>query len=295
MFKIFFFIILLILLYIPYTRCALCHPVASIYYLIKDVFNYFSYRKWREFKGYGKIICATALFGGGKTLTTTLLLRTIYKKYNNKIVYNRKTKQWVTQHIIVHSNVNFTDIDFVPLVSTQDIIDVSNNFCDDNFMDVHLFLIDEASTQLNSRSFKKNFDNPDLLNTILTCRHVKIGIYLTAQRFNHVDALMRQVTSVTQDCAHVWRLYRINFYDAWSVENTTNINLVQPLYTRTYFIRDKDYAAYDTFAIVDNLIKSQKVGDMETPNEILCKRDISFSDDPRAYYRKRINKKINKL
>lgn len=294
MYILLFLIVIIFLFYIPYTRCALLHPFSTVYYLIKDFYNYIRFKKWREFKGYGKIICATALFGGGKTLTTTVVVRRIYKKYNGLTVYNSKTGEWVQQRIIIHSNVDFTDIYFVPLVSTQEIIDVSNNFNQDNFMDCHIFLIDEASTQLNSRQFKKNFDNPDLLNTVLTCRHVKIGIYLTAQRFNHMDALMRQVTSTTQDCAHFWRLYRINFYDAWMIENSSNVNLIKPLYTRTMFIKDKDYKAYDTFAIVGNLIKSQQQGDMETPAEILSKRDPSSGDDSRAYYRKRITKKINK-
>lgn len=239
-------------------------------------------------------MAATALFGGGKTLTSTVYVRKIFKRYDGRKVYNSKTNEFVKQRIIIHSNVELKDVDYVPLKSTQEIIDVSDNFSESNFMDVHLFLIDEASTQFNSRQFKKNFDNPDLLNTILTCRHVKISIILTSQRFNHMDALMRQVTSTVKECAHFWRLYKISYYDAWTIENTANITNVKPLYTKTCFIKDSDFSAYDTFAIVDNLVKSQKNDDMETPEEILSKRQLNILDDPRVNYKRSVNRRVNK-
>lgn len=284
------FLVLVFLLYIPYTRCILFHPFSFIFYFVKDLFIYIKYKKWRECHDFGKIICATALFGGGKTLTSVHYAIRIFKKYNGKSVYNPKTKLWVPQRVYIHSNVKL-NIPYVPLISTQDIIDVSKDFSDWNFMDIHIFLIDEASTQFNSRQFKRNFDNPNLLNTILTCRHVKIGIILTSQRFLHMDALMRQVTSTVRECAHIWRLYKLSYYDAWNLENTTNINLVQPLYTRTLFIRDKDYRAYDTYAIVDNLIKSNDAGDMLSADEILERRSFNSNDDNSVVYKKRVRKK----
>ena len=45
--------------------------------------------------------------------------------------------------------------------------------------------------------------------------------------------------------------------------------IVQPLYSKGFFIRDKDYAAYDTLATVEKLQKSVDKNDMMTEKEIL--------------------------
>lgn len=286
-----YFIIFLILVFLsPYFRCLVLHPFSSVFYIFYDLYRYIRYRKWNEFKDYGKIICATALFGGGKTLTSTVYLRYVYHRFNNKTVYNPRLKKWVKQRIYIHSNVHFNDINYISLRSTQEMLQVTKDFCDDNFMDIHLFFIDEASTQFNSRQFKENF-NPNLLNTILTCRHVKIGIILTSQRFNHVDALLRQVTSETKECSHLWRLYKLSFYDAYMLENCSNPTLIKPTRVRTLFIRDKDYAAYDTFAIVNNLVKASDSGDMEDEATILALRDYQDNVDASFYMSKHNRKK----
>ena len=133
---------------------------------------------------------------------------------------------------------------------------------------VTLALGDEFSVQMNSRNFKTNID-PLFLNTILTCRHYYISLYYTAQRFGHVDALLRQVTSYILDCDKLWRFQRLNRYDAWDMENATNVQLVTPVARGCWFVRDRDYNAYNTLACVGNLKKSMKEGDMMTEEEIL--------------------------
>ncbi len=94
-------------------------------------------------------------------------------------------------------------------------------------------------------------------------------MYYTAQRFGHVDALLRQVTSCVVDCDKLWRFQRQNLYDAWEMENATNTQLLTPLTRRCWFVTNKDYAAYDTLACVGNLQKSFKEGDMLSEEEIL--------------------------
>jgi hypothetical protein len=146
----------------------------------------------------GVIVGLTALFGKGKTLTSVHIIANYYNRYQNKIVWCRRRKKFVRQKIRILSNVKFTDIEYEPLTSLQQIVDAASitNDIDDALgtLTVTLVLIDEASAQLNSRKFKDNI-NPLLLNSILTCRHHNIAIYYTAQRSGHVDALMRQVTS----------------------------------------------------------------------------------------------------
>ena len=121
---------------------------------------------------------------------------------------------------------------------------------------------------MNSRNFKTNID-PLFLNTILTCRHYYISLYYTAQRFGHVDALLRQVTSYVIDCDKLWRFQRLKLFDAWDLENATSTKLVTPMSRRCWFVRNRDYNAYDTLACVGNLKKSMKAGDMMSEDEIL--------------------------
>lgn len=122
---------------------------------------------------------------------------------------------------------------------------------------------------MNSRNFKSNID-PMLLNTILTCRHHYISLIYTAQRFSHVDALLRQVTSYVLECDKLWRFQRLNAYDAWDLENATNTQLITPISRSCWFVKDSDYAAYDTLACVGNLKRSMQAGDMMTEAEILA-------------------------
>lgn len=121
---------------------------------------------------------------------------------------------------------------------------------------------------MNSRNFKTNID-PLFLNTILTCRHYYISLYYTAQRFGHVDALLRQVTSYVVECDKLWRFQRLYLYDAWDLENAANSQLVSPRGRSCWFVRNSDYAAYDTLACVGNLKKAMKAGDMMSEEEIL--------------------------
>ena len=124
-----------------------------------------------------------------------------------------------------------------------------------------LVLGDEFSVQMNSRSFKTNID-PLFLNTILTCRHHHISLIYTAQRFSHVDALLRQVTSYVVQCDKLWRVMRQKYFDAWELENANSPSLCKPLRRSGWFVSNIDYNAYDTLACVGNLVKSMKDGDM---------------------------------
>ena len=136
---------------------------------------------------------------------------------------------------------------------------------------VTIVLGDEFSVQMNSRNFKSNID-PLFLNTLLTCRHYHISLYYTAQRFAHVDALLRQVTSSVVECDKLWRFQRQSVFDAWEMENATSPRLLTPIARRCWFVTNKDYAAYNTLACVGNLQKSFKAGDMMSEEEILALR-----------------------
>lgn len=266
-----FFVIVALCCLSVVIRVVLMHPVATITNGFWDIWRFIRYKKWRLCKT-GKIICYVGLFGKGKTLSAVHSVCSAYKKYNDKLVYDFGRKKWVTQKIHIISNVELA-IPYEKFVSLAQIVRVAERMAEvdvyNDTLTVTLVLGDEFSVQLNSRSFKDNID-PLFLNTLLTCRHHHISLVYTSQRFNHVDALLRQVTSYVLTCNKCWRIMIHGQYDAYELENATDPNLIKPQRRLGWFIFNKDYAAYDTLACVGNLVKSCKSGDMLSEDEILA-------------------------
>lgn len=254
----------------PTLRCALLHLLALTLYGVRDFFFYFLRRKYNLCPS-GELVAYTGLFGKGKTLSVVHKVVSVYHRYNGKRVWCPRRKRFVTQRIKVISNVALS-IPYEDLISLEQIVLAAerNQEHDDqnHTLTVTLVLGDEFSVQMNSRNFKTNID-PLFLNTILTCRHYYISLYYTAQRFSHVDALLRQVTSYVIDCDKLWRFQRLKLYDAWEMENATNTRLLTPFSRRCWFVRERDYQAYNTLACVGNLKKSMQEGDMMSEEEIL--------------------------
>lgn len=259
-------------------RVVVTHPVSSARYAAVDIFHYFKFHHYDRMQT-GKLICYTALFGGGKTLSCVHYVNHLYARYNNKRVFDVDRGRWVKQKVHVISNVDL-NIPYEHFESLSQIVRVAEKFreidLENDTLTCTVVLGDEFSVQMNSRSFKTNID-PLFLNTLLTCRHHHIMMIYNAQRFNHVDALLRQVTTYCVECKKVWRVMVQSTYDAFTLENTTDPTAVKPLSRSGWFIRDKDYGAYDTLACVGNLKKAVDMGDMETPIEII-NRQNSRSD-----------------
>jgi len=254
----------------PTFRCAFFHPILLVRYGAQDLYTYIRHKEY-NLCGTGELVAYTGLFGKGKTLSAVHRVVSAYHQYDGKPVWCRRRKKIVTQRIKVISNVALS-IPYEDFVSLEQIVIAAerNQAYDDEHdtLTVTLCLGDEFSVQMNSRNFKTNID-PMFLNTILTCRHYYISLYYTAQRFGHVDALLRQVTSYVQECDKWWRFQRLNAYDAWDLENATNTQLVTPFQRSCWFVRQQDYDAYNTLACVGNLKKSMKEGDMMSEEEIL--------------------------
>lgn len=255
----------------PVFRCALFHPFKTVFNTVGDAVEWLIHAGWRRCKtGYFVMFCG--LFGKGKTLSAVHEVVYLYQKYNNKKVYDKFRKRWVIQKVVVYSNVDLA-IPFRKFTSMQQVVDVAkqreeiDNIC--GTLTVSLFLGDEFSVQMNSRDFKKNF-NPLLLNTILTSRHHYISLFMTSQRFSMCDILLRQVTSHVVDCDKLWRYVRNYYYDAWEMENATNVMLIKPIRRKCWFCTNKDYAKYNTLACVENLVKDCEEGKTLTEQEILA-------------------------
>lgn len=262
-------------------RLTVLHPFATVYYAIKDGYDYLIHRKWRLLYG-GVLNCYGAHFGGGKTLTMAHFVTKLYKRYDNKRVWDSRRKMWVIQKIHVLSNFELTQIPYEYLSSLTQIRQCAdrNAEIDEKYglRTVTLVLIDEASVQFNSRNFKSNID-ATFLNTLLTCRHYHINMWYSSQKFKLSDALLRNVTQKYVNCKKIWRYEVLCEYDADEVEYATNPMLIKPIRRTGYFIKDKDYASYDTLAVVDALKKAYDENDLISEEEILALRGINTADN----------------
>lgn len=292
-------IILLLFCFSVVVRTILLHPINATRYSVLDIYNFIRKCKWREM-AYGYIRAYVGLFGRGKTLSAVHFVRKQYKKYNGKKVWCKRRKKFVTQIVHIISNVELKDVPYEKFISLAQIVNVAQTVTakddENDTLTVTIALADELSVQMNSRNFKTNIDAL-FLNTILTCRHYHLGFVYTAQRFSHVDALLRQVTSVVISCEKVWRVQCQSFYDAWEMENATSPAMLKPLRRTGFFVTNKDFNAYDTFACVGNLAKSCAEGDMLPPEKILelqCNNPANMDSvmNPSRKYR-RTRKKMN--
>lgn len=259
-------------------RLIVFHPYSVIYYVLWDGLMYVQHKLHNECP-YGKIKTYIAhsgtSFGTGKTLSATREIVRAYNQYNGKPVWCPRRRRIVTQRIHVLSNVDFQTIPFERLETLAQFVqetDQVTQFDDEHeSLTVTFLLIDEASSQLNSRSFKSNFDAP-FISRLLTSRHVRANLILTSQRAGMVDKLMRDVTNYYISCQKLWRFEILRFYDAYEVECATDPNTVAPLHRSGYFIKDDLFKNYDTFASVKALEKSCKEGDMLSAEQILALR-----------------------
>lgn len=267
--------IVLIVLFVcsPVFRCSVFHPFKTVFNTIIDMVLYILRKGWRICP-VGLIVAYCGLFGKGKTLSAVHDIVRKYEKYNGKMVYDKFRKKWVKQKVQVLSNVSLS-IPYIEFTGLQQIVDICENReridALNNTLTITLVLIDEASVQLNSREYKKNFSMP-ILNSLLTCRHHYLYIALTSQRFQHIDILLRGVISYVVDCNKLWRFQRNYHYDAWEMENATNVMLLKPFKRKCWFVRNKDFRAYDTLACVNNLVKECRAGKMLSDEEIIALR-----------------------
>lgn len=209
--------------------------VKASVYVPKDVYLYFKHRKWRDWSGFGLRIYV-GMFGTGKSLSAVNYVRNNARKY----------------HLHVISNIVLKDIEYTPLVNYQQIINAPKNT---------IILIDEVSTVFNARSWK-DF-NINLLFQLLQCRKDRKQLVCTAQRFAHVDKLLRDITAEVIVCRKNWRICRNYAYDGWDFENTPAQFAIKPMWKHCYVATDSLYNAYDTDEIIDNAKKTNFVSNAD--------------------------------
>lgn len=205
-----------------------------------DIYLYFKERKWRIWQGFGLRIYV-GMFGTGKSLSAVHYVRRNALKYGLNVL----------------SNIHLSDVPYTPLVNYQQIIDAPGNT---------IVLIDELSTVFNSRAWK-DF-NVNLLFQLLQCRKQHKQLVCTAQRFAHVDKLIRDITADVVVCRKWWRVCRNVAYDGWDYENSAAQFAIMPLWKYAYVATNALYNAYDTDEIIDNAKRT----DFVSNDDILVRR-----------------------
>lgn len=269
-----------------FLRTLVTNPLKTIYYAAIDGVKYFTEHRYDNMQT-GRLICYTALFGGGKTLSCVHYVKSLYNRYNNKKVYDINRKKFVTQKVHIISNVDLIGVPYEHFESLSQIVRVSERFkqidYENDTLTCTVVLGDEFSVQMNSRNFKSNIDAL-FLNTLLTCRHHHIMLVYNAQRFNHVDALLRQVTTYVVQCRKIWRVVVQDTYDAYTLENCSDPTTVKSIGSSGWFVSNKDFESYDTLATVGNLRRSVEMGDMDSEIEIINRQANNVKDI--GYFRK---------
>lgn len=277
-------------------RYTVFHPHIVLYNAIRDSYLRYKYKKYNEFKEYGKMIMFIAdemtPFGSGKTLNMVAYVKAVYEHYNGLMIWSKYHKGFVEQKIKIISNITLFNIPYIPLVSEQQIIDLSENE-DDSI--VYLILLDEMGSLYNNRDWKTNLSS-DMVESILQQRKAKIGFLGTVQNWSLFDATIRKVTSLVRSCKKTWRFLVVKEYIACQVERAQfNLDLINTTSIKCNFATDKLYNSYDTTERVKRLQKEIQAGKMLTTEEILNSSngqstDIESLTNIKRRYRKRFKK-----
>lgn len=251
----------------PLFRGFVLHPFKVVFYGVTDIIEYFYVRKWNACEeGFIDVYCG--LFGQGKTLSATSRMVRDYRRYNGKLMRIDGKLQPVEVHLF--SNVELKGVPYTNFTTMQQLVDwQAFAALPENHNKYAIFCIDEASSVLNSRSFKDNM-NYFTINSLLTCRHSRMGLILTSQRFSQIDKLCRDVSQKVYQCQKVWRVLVHYVYDAYELENIANPLNVKPKGTAVRFCDNKMYGNYDTLALVEQIKKDAIDGKTRSDEEILA-------------------------
>lgn len=214
---------------------------ALLVYKIYDLYIHIKHKKWKEFNGFGLTIYL-GLFGKGKTCSAVREVYAYACKYPD---------------LIILTNIELSNFPnperIIPLTNPQQIAEAKNA----------IILIDEISSLFNSRNYKDNI-SPEMLTLLLQQRHQKVKMIGTAQRFGHLDKLLRDITNVVIPCNNIKnRLVTNEFYDAYEYENASITKRPRLRAYNVYMMTDRIRGLYDTMEYVEKLKKEKFVSNAE--------------------------------
>ena len=221
------------------------------YYFFKDLKKYIVDKKWRDFNYWG-LHLFLGRFGGGKTIS---MVRRAY--------WACKSHKGVT----VLTNLTLTgfpeDTTIIKLVNSDQIRDLP---------DKSIVLIDEIGTIFNSRDFassKRSVPKP-VYQIILQCRHRRIMLLGSVQRWNLLDKQLRDIADSVTEC-HSWfsdpfsRYTTCAEYDAQQYDKWFN-NPLLPIRRIGYYgyvQSDELRSKYDTIEMVEGMLDADYISDAE--------------------------------
>lgn len=234
------------------------------YYEATDLSNYIKHKGWHSFNHWG-LHLYLGKFGGGKTISAVRRVYNICKKHKGVTVLTNLTL------------MNFPkDTTIIKLVNSSQILDLP---------DKSIVLIDEIGTIFNSRDFassKKSVPKP-VYQLILQCRHRRIMLVGTVQRWNLLDKQLRDIADSVTECHSYFadpfsRYTTITEYDAQQYDKWSNNPLlpIKPVFYDAYVQTDDLRAKYDTIEMVEGALDAEYIPD----EQILANRsDSGFNPD----------------
>ncbi len=233
-------------------------------YIVTDFVKFIRDKSWREFNEWG-LHLYLGKFGGGKTISAVRRAYELCRKYRNVTVLTNLTL------------MNFPkDTTIIKLVNADQILALP---------DKSIVLIDEIGTIFNSRDFassKKSVPKP-VYQHILQCRHRRIVLLGTVQRWNLLDKQLRDIADTVTECHSYFgdpfsRYTTLTKYDAQQYDKWAN-NPLLPIkhiaydaYVQTDALRSK----YDTIEMVEGLLDAEYIPD----EQILANRaDGTFNPE----------------
>ena len=226
---------------------------------IRDIYLYFKHKEYNRCHEFGmiRLNCATdnQVFGCGKTLMLVKRAISVYNKYNNKLVWDSDQEKFVVQKIHIISNVELYNVPYVKFTGVNQIIDIDKFGFDSQ--DITIYLLDESGAIFNSRNFRDNIST-EFLTRLLQSRKNKCCLYMTSQRFQFTDKILREVCNMVYFCRKKWRVVKTSAYSAYDVEHCLSIDLIKPKSIKYTFIFDKDYHSYNSYQLVEDLRKDYK-------------------------------------
>ncbi len=225
-------------------------PKFLVYY-IWDKFLYFKNKEWRLFNGYGLHIYI-GLFGAGKTTAMVKDAYSLACRYKDMNILTNLQLSNFPKHTKI-----------TPLKHYKQIME-----CEPNT----LILIDEISSIFNSRDWKKGGIPAPLLSHLLQVRKQRKMMFATAQRWKHVDKLIRDITFTVRSCKTICKRWTWTYhFDAIDVEEENSMRPAIPTSLTAFIMTNKVRNLFNTDELIEQLNKSEYISD----EEVLAKQGMS--------------------
>lgn len=233
---------------------ALKNAPVFLKYVSKDFINFIKEKGWHNFNGWGFHLYL-GKFGGGKTISAVRRVFNLCKKYKGVTVLTNLTLFGFPE-----------DTTIIKLVNSKQILDLP---------DKSIVLIDEIGSIFNSRDFaggKKSVPKP-VYQHILQCRHRRVMLIGTVQRWNLLDKQLRDIADTVTEChsmfADPFSRYTTNItydaeqYDKWASNPLLSIKSIN----YDAFVQTDDLRAkYDTIEMVEGMLEADYIPDEQILN-----------------------------